>query len=201
MRHWVVEGNPGLEGPENVVDFLADARALHIGDMAAAAIGDARFRDLGVADRIVRGDVLRPHHAGDQQLADLVIDAHFLPPGNGEIAIRHAPGDHRRDGQVDRLLPGDRAIAAVRAGRAETGQRGGIDRIIEELRQRRFAAEEIVRLLSSEAERARLVEFCTLALSEILMFTVRMSPGEAARGSPKKVWRPGVHSELVGEAS
>src|SRR5437868_5980967 len=60
-----------LEGQDGVCDLLAVARLLHIGDLAAAAVGDAGFGDLFGHDGVVRLDVLGPHDAGDDQVADL----------------------------------------------------------------------------------------------------------------------------------
>src|SRR5450631_2067755 len=71
-------GEVKLERQHHVEHLLAVTRLLHIGDLAAPAIGDARLRDLAGIDGVVALDVLRPHHAGHDQFADLEIDANFL---------------------------------------------------------------------------------------------------------------------------
>src|SRR5476651_2532165 len=55
---------------------------------------------------------------------------------------------------------------------------------------------KLVRLASSDLVRLREVVFCSLAVSATETFTVITSPTCMARGSWKKLWAPGCHSEL-----
>ena len=64
-----------LERQQHVEHLLAVARLLHVGDLAAAAVGDAGLGDLGERDGVVGVDVLGADDAGDYQFADLEIDA------------------------------------------------------------------------------------------------------------------------------
>src|SRR4051812_10542598 len=82
-----------LERQENVPHPIAVALLLDVGDLAAAAIGDARLRDLGRIDRVLALDVLRPHDAGDDQLAYFVVHPDFLPALDDEIAVGQHLGD------------------------------------------------------------------------------------------------------------
>src|SRR5947209_9936312 len=47
-----------LERQQHIEHLLPIARLLHVGELAAAAIGDARLGDLGRVDRVVALDVL-----------------------------------------------------------------------------------------------------------------------------------------------
>src|SRR6267143_6034875 len=67
--------------------LLAVARLLDVGDLAAAAIGDAGLRDLAGIDGVVALDILRPHDAGDDQFADFEIDPDLLLAFDHEIAV------------------------------------------------------------------------------------------------------------------
>ena len=64
-----LERSPGccvrLEGQDHIQELGAVARLLDIGELAAAAIGDARFRDLVVADGVGLQDVLGPDDAAE----------------------------------------------------------------------------------------------------------------------------------------
>ncbi len=55
---------------------------------------------------------------------------------------------------------------------------------------------KLVRLASSELVRVRVVELSSLAVSATVTFTVITSPICMARGSWKKLWAFGCHSEL-----
>src|SRR6185295_19958391 len=67
--------NEDLERQQHVEHLLAVARLLDVGDLAAAAIGDARLGDLGGFDGVVALDVLRANDAGDDELAHFEVDA------------------------------------------------------------------------------------------------------------------------------
>ena len=105
------------EGQEDVEGLLAVAGLLDVGDLAAAAIRDARLGDLGGFDRVVGFDVLGPHDAGDDQLADLEIDADLLFALDDEVAVRQDLRDDAGDVRDQLLLAPDRARAVAAAGR------------------------------------------------------------------------------------
>src|SRR6266851_9498169 len=66
------------ERPDNIEELLTVARLLHVGDLAAATIGNPRLGNLGVLDGVGVGDVFRPHDTRDLKHAHLVVDANFL---------------------------------------------------------------------------------------------------------------------------
>ena len=106
-------GNGRLEGQDGVGDLLAVARLLHVGDLAAAAVGDAGFGDLGRGDGVVGVDVLGPHDAGDDQVADLEVDAHFLAALDHQVAVGQHLGDDGGDLGLEAFRAVHRARAAV----------------------------------------------------------------------------------------
>src|SRR6476660_2701673 len=69
---------------------------LHVGDLTASTIGDARLGDLGRIDRVVTLDIFRPYNAGDNQLTHFEVDADLLLPLNHKISVwqdlRHNAG-------------------------------------------------------------------------------------------------------------
>jgi len=103
-----------LERQEHVEHLLAVARLLHVGELAAAAIGDAGFRDLAGIDGVVALDVLRAHDAGDDQFADFKIDADLLLAFDHEIAVGQHLRDHRGDVGLQCFLADDRTLAVAR---------------------------------------------------------------------------------------
>ena len=82
-----------LEWQQHVHHLLPVAWLLHIGNLAATAIGDARLCDLAGVDGVVALDVLRPHDTRHDQFADFVIDTDFLLALDHQIAV----GQHLRD--------------------------------------------------------------------------------------------------------
>ena len=102
------------ERQEDVHHLLAVARLLHVRDLAAAAIGDAGLGDLRRIDRVVGLDVLGPDDAGDDQFADLEIDADLLLALDHEIAVRQNLRDDRRDIRDELLGAADRTGALAR---------------------------------------------------------------------------------------
>ena len=107
----------GSERHDNVEHLLTIAGLLHVGDLAAAAIGDPGLGNLVIADRIVGGDVLLANDAGNLQIAHLEIDARFLPAVDDHITVGqdlgHDGGDAEINGLValhrtDTLIGGDR---------------------------------------------------------------------------------------------
>src|SRR5208283_456152 len=89
-----------LERQHDVHDLLAPAWRLHVGQLATSAVADPRLRHPVVCHRVVRGDVLRPHHACHPQHAQLSVDLDLLARVDDEIAIRqhlrhHAGYPHR----------------------------------------------------------------------------------------------------------
>src|SRR5450755_3233259 len=111
-----------LERQQHVHHLLAVARLLHVGDLAAAAIGDAGLRDLRGIDGVVALDVLRAHDAGDDQFANFEIDADLLLAFDHQIAVRQNLRDHRGDVGLQRFLAVDRALAVGRGGRVRRQQ-------------------------------------------------------------------------------
>ena len=86
-----------LEGQEHVENLLAVARLLHVGDLAASAIGDAGLRDLRGVDGVVALDIFGAHDAGHDQFADFIVDADLLLALDHEIAVRQHLGDDGGD--------------------------------------------------------------------------------------------------------
>src|ERR1700722_2809485 len=76
-----------LEWRDDVEELLAVARLLVVGELAAAAIGHPRLRELVEPRRVDRADVLRAQDTGDLQLANLVVDADLLPALDHQIAV------------------------------------------------------------------------------------------------------------------
>src|SRR4051794_28386986 len=72
----------------DVEHLLSVARLLDVGDLAAAAVGDAQLGDLIVRDGVLGRDVLRADDAGDVDVADLEVDPDLLPAGDHQIAVR-----------------------------------------------------------------------------------------------------------------
>src|SRR3984957_5926504 len=107
-----------LERQQHVHDLAAVTRLLDVADLAVAAIGDAGLRDLAGVDGVVALDILRPHDAGDDQLALLVVDADLLLAFDDEIAVRQNLRDDGCDVGLQGFLPRDRALAV--------GSHGGI---------------------------------------------------------------------------
>src|ERR1700712_4284406 len=103
-------GHGFLERQYHVHELLAVARLLHVGDLAAPAIGDAGLRDLAAVDSVVALDILRPHDAGDDQLADFEIDADLLFAFDHQIAVRQKLRHHRGDAGLQILLALHRAL-------------------------------------------------------------------------------------------
>lgn len=116
-----------LEWEQDVGDLLTKARLLHVGDLAAAAVGNAGLRDLAGVDGVVALNVFRPHDAGDDQFADFKIDADFLLALDHEIAVRQQLGDHGGDVGLQRFLPVDRALAVAGGCRVRRQQLAGGD--------------------------------------------------------------------------
>src|SRR5437660_3547274 len=81
-------GNRRLERQQHIHDLLAIAWLLHIGDLTAAAIGDAGLRDFAGVNGVVALNVLRPYDTSHDQFADLVVDANLLLALDHEIAVR-----------------------------------------------------------------------------------------------------------------
>src|SRR3546814_18094773 len=93
--------------------LAAEAWLLNVGDLAAAAVGDPGLGHLVVADGVGRGDVGRTDHAADHDLADLEVEAHFLPAVEDHLAVRTFMRAHRGDPQVYILPAVDRAGSDV----------------------------------------------------------------------------------------
>ena len=102
---------PPLERQQHVHHLLAVARLLQIGDLAAAAIGDAGLGDLAGIDGVVALDVLGANDAGDDQLADFEIDPDFLLALDHQIAVRQHLGDDGGDVGLQAFLAHHRALA------------------------------------------------------------------------------------------
>jgi hypothetical protein len=60
FRHLETPPDRALERRNDVEDLLAVGGLLDLHDASAAAVGDARFRDLLVGDRIIGRDIARP---------------------------------------------------------------------------------------------------------------------------------------------
>jgi hypothetical protein len=60
------------EREDDVDQLVAVTGLLHVAELAVPAIGYPQFGDLFMGDRVLVGDVLRPDHAGELDLADLV---------------------------------------------------------------------------------------------------------------------------------
>src|SRR5690606_14547707 len=125
-RGLVASSISGSEGNDDVVDLLPVAGLLDVGDLPAATIGDARFRDLVVVDCVVGIDVLGADHAGDPQFAQLEVDAYLLTSGDHHVAVRQAIGHHRGNLQLDVFIPLDLAVAPGGGAAAEVRQGIGV---------------------------------------------------------------------------
>src|SRR5579872_7014165 len=66
-----------LHGLEPIPELLSEARLLDFHDSAAAAIGNPRFRNLVIGNRVATRDIERPNDARDVQHAQFVIHPHF----------------------------------------------------------------------------------------------------------------------------
>ena len=58
-----------LKRQQYIEELLSVARLLNICDLTTAAVGNSGFRNLLTVDRVFVGYVLRPHDAGDDNLA------------------------------------------------------------------------------------------------------------------------------------
>ena len=105
------------ERQQDVRHLLAVARLLNVGDLAAAAIRNARLRDLLQIHRVVGSRILGPHDAGNDQFAHFEIDANLLFAFDHEIAVRQDLRHHRRDVGLQDFLTVDVALALVIRGR------------------------------------------------------------------------------------
>src|ERR1700754_252510 len=76
------------ERQQNVHHLRAVARLLYVGELAAAAIGDAGLCDLAGIDGVVALDILWTDDAGHDQLAHFEIDANFLLAFDHHVAVR-----------------------------------------------------------------------------------------------------------------
>ena len=94
-----------LEWPDGVVDLLSPRRLLKVSLTSAPAIGDAGLGDPVIGDGVVQRDVERVDDPSDGELAQLVIDAHFLRPRDDKIAIGKDAGDDRRDRHLNLFRP------------------------------------------------------------------------------------------------
>src|SRR4029078_2467610 len=109
------------ERQHHIQRLLAITRLLHIGDLAAATVGDPRLGDLARVDGVVALDVLGADDAGDDQFSNLEVDADLLLALDDEIAVRQYLGDHggdigaQRFGAVHRALPVARRCGIRRA--------------------------------------------------------------------------------------
>src|SRR5205814_5424403 len=101
------------ERQQHIEYLLAVTRLLHVGKLATAAIGDAGLCDLGRVDRVVALDVLWPHDAGDDQLADFEVDTDFLLALDHQIAVRQYLRHHGGDIGQQGFLAIDRALAVA----------------------------------------------------------------------------------------
>src|SRR3954454_15564847 len=72
----------------DVEHLLSVARLLDVGDLAAAAVGNAQLGDLVVRDGVLGRDVLRTDDAGDVDVADLEVDPDLLPAVDHQVAVR-----------------------------------------------------------------------------------------------------------------
>ena len=97
------------EGEEDVEELLAVAGALDVGDLAAAAVGDAGFGEAVVADGVVAADVLGAEDTADLQLAEFAVDADLLAGGDGEVAVGEDLGDDTGEAEGDGLVAFDGA--------------------------------------------------------------------------------------------
>jgi hypothetical protein len=97
------EGNS--ERQQHVHHLLAVAGLLHIGDLAASAVGYAGLGDLAGCDGIVVLDVFWPHDASDDQFTHLEVDADFLLAFDHQIAIGQDLRDDGGDIGGEGLLP------------------------------------------------------------------------------------------------
>ncbi len=135
-----VQGQKGI----SIIDqLLAVAGLLHIGQLTASPVGDTRFGDLAVLDRVRVGDVLRADDAGDQQFAHLEVHPDFLATGDDQVAVGQAVHDQGRDLQVHGLLAIHGAYAVVRAGVAGAQQTCRIDRIRQEVGEIALETEQL----------------------------------------------------------
>ena len=114
---------------------------LHVGDLAAAAIGDAGLGDLRGIDRVVALDIFRAHDAGDDQLADFEVDADLLLALDHEIAVRQHLRHHGGNVGLQRFLAVDRTLAV--AGGGGVGGQDPARQHFLRLRAERLGADEI----------------------------------------------------------
>src|SRR3569833_2325067 len=116
-----------LEGQDGVGDLLAVARLLNVGDLAAAAVGDARFGELLGRDGVVGLDVRRPHDALHEEVTNFVVHAHLLMALDHEVAVGQGLGDDDGDVGGELLVAVDRARAADAHGAGGGAAAGGAD--------------------------------------------------------------------------
>jgi hypothetical protein len=91
VRHF--EPVASLERCDDVIDLLAPARLLDLGDPAAATVGNSGLRDLVVRDGVVALDVSRSDDPTDIQDAHLVVHTDFLRAGDHHVPVGK-PVDH-----------------------------------------------------------------------------------------------------------
>jgi hypothetical protein len=160
-----------LERQQYIRDLLPPTWLLHVGDLAAATVSDAGLRDLRRVERVVVLDILRPHDAGELELADLEVDADLLLALDDEVAVRQELRDDRGD-------------MVFNCSERLTEPLPSLDEVLDVLsRLPGLALLEngvLPKMLETEASwplvNPRCVSLATLALSVKFTFTVRMSP-------------------------
>src|SRR5262245_17762130 len=83
----------GSEWCDGVIDPMPPSRLLHVRQISATAIGDARLRDLFIGDRVAARDVLGTHNPPDVEDPHFRVDAEFLRAADHEIAVGQHVGD------------------------------------------------------------------------------------------------------------
>ena len=123
---------------QDVIHLLAVTGLLNIGDLSTPAIGDPRFRNLRVFDRVPIADVFGPDDSGDKQFSHLEIDPHLLAAANDQIAVGENLCDHCGHGQGDGFFPIDLSSTGTGAIAAQARQIAGIDGVWQNVAQAGF---------------------------------------------------------------
>ena len=132
-----------LEREQDIENLLSVPGLLHVGELPTSAVRNPCFRNLRVVDGIGRGDVLGPHHAGDEELADFKVHADFLPALNDEITVGQDLRDDHRDRQTQFFLAVDGSDALARVARAQADDACRIDRLGEDAAKLTLEAEQV----------------------------------------------------------
>ncbi len=183
-----------LERKNLIENLLAIGRLLDLGYAAAPAIGDARFGDAFVGDRVSAPISAGRTIAGDGQHPEFGVDAHFLRTPDHQIAVRQDIGDDGGYVELQRFRTLD---LPVRGGvRGELRVPAPLPAVLS-LSHCALMSKPSLRL----AVRLLSFWFLKLARSLILMLTVRMSPCDSARGSVNsRLWRSSHSENFFGAA-